>query len=251
MARLGHARHHPVRADRDDAVCLFGADRDFAQAAGRVGFHRLHDVAHEGAVLRAAWRKPRGLVAAPHDDVGGGFDLVDLVTVDDLLVPGEVQHARAARPERLPDRKQHRIAQATSGQQHRFAAFDVGRRAGRSHQDHRLARGERRDQVGRASHLQHDARHQPLVRVDPGAGHREALGMQPGPRDQPGQRLEVLQPVELARAELAGRRRRLDHDLDDRRRQPLHRVDGGEQLGRQSGEEILAAFRGGRCALMQ
>ena len=40
-------------------------------------------------------REARRLVAAPDDDVGGRFDLGDLVAVDHLLVAGEVEHLRA------------------------------------------------------------------------------------------------------------------------------------------------------------
>ncbi len=92
-----------------------------------------------------------------------------------LLVAGEIEHLRARLAERLPDREQHRVAQPAADQHDGLAGFDFRRRAGRTHQDHRLARLQRRAQVGRAAHLQHDRRHQALLAVDPGAGERQAF----------------------------------------------------------------------------
>ena len=110
--------HHPVRADGDHAVAGGERHRLLAERARRVGDHRLHDVADERAVLRPRGGKSRRLVAAPDDRVGSGFDLGDLVPVDPLLVPGEIQHLRSGLPERLADGEQHRVAEAAAGEHH-------------------------------------------------------------------------------------------------------------------------------------
>ena len=169
--------------------------------------------------------KPGLLVAAPHHDVGRGLDLLDLVAVDQLLVAGEVEHLAAGLAEGLADREQHGVAEAAARQHDGLARLDLGRRAGRAHDDHRLAGLEQRAEVGRAAHLQRDQRQQALVLVDPGAGQRQALHGEQGAVDLLRARLVVLQAIELAGLEVARRGRRLDHDLDDGRRQPLDAHD--------------------------
>src|SRR5580704_3154838 len=110
LARLGDSGHHSVRADRDDAVNRRERDLNQSQRAPAIGLDRLDDVADKGEVLRAARCKPRRLVAAPHDAVGGVLDLLDLVAVLHELVASEIEDARAARTERGADGEQDRIA---------------------------------------------------------------------------------------------------------------------------------------------
>src|SRR6266852_8778261 len=147
-ARLGDRGHHPVGADCDDAVDLRQRDLDRAQGALAISLDPRDDVADKGAVLRAAGRETRRLVAAPHDAVGGALDIGDPVAVLELLVAGEIKDARALGPKRRADRKEDRIAEPAADQEHRLARRGFGRGAGRAHQDDRLARLEERAEVG-------------------------------------------------------------------------------------------------------
>ncbi len=71
VACLAHRVHHAVAADGDDARDLLERDRRRpAQRAGAVCLHRLHDVAAEVPVLRAARLDGRPDVGAPDDLVG-------------------------------------------------------------------------------------------------------------------------------------------------------------------------------------
>ena len=261
-----HCSHHPVGADRDDAIAVGEPQRAHAvvdaalgraqRRAGGPGQHRLHDVPVEGAVLRPrgleAWR----LVAAPDDHVGRGFDLRDLVAVDPLLVAGEVQHPGACRAKRRADREQHRVAQAAAGEHDGLAGCDLRGRAGRAHQHHRLARRQPLAEVGGAAHLQHDGGDQPACPVDPGTGerqtlHREARRREAGACDPRRMRLEVLQPIELAGLELRGGQRRVHHHLDDVRREPLDAHHAGAQQAVQARGEDLRRLVGGGFALRE
>ena len=47
------------------------------------------------------------------------LDLLALEEVGAVLVAGEIEHAVAARLERLGDREQHGVAEAAAGEQHR------------------------------------------------------------------------------------------------------------------------------------
>ena len=89
-SRVLDRRHHAVGADRDHAVDLAERDRHVPERARAVGVERRDDVADEGLVARAVGAEARRLVAAPHDDVGGALDLLDLVAVDRALVAGEI-----------------------------------------------------------------------------------------------------------------------------------------------------------------
>ena len=129
LARVLDRRHHAVRADRDHAVDLAERDRHVPERARAVGVERRDDVADEGLVARAVGAEARRLVAAPHDDVGGALDLLDLVAVDRALVAGEIDHAAAVRPQRLPDREQHRVAEPAADEEHGLARGRLGRRA--------------------------------------------------------------------------------------------------------------------------
>ena len=190
-----------------------------AQLAARVGAHGLHDVAVEGAILRPARVGQLAAVDAPDDLVGGRLDLVDLVDVLALAVGGEVEDAAPLRPQRPADREQHGVAEAAARQDHRFARRHLGRRAGRAHDHHRLARLEAHAEARAAAHLQDDQRQQPVWLVDPGAGERQPLHEEPRARaaGHLGQRFVVLQAEELPRLEVAGGGGRAHHHLDDGR----------------------------------
>ena len=112
--------------------------------------------------------------------------------------------------------------------------MDFGRRAGRPHQHHGLARLQQRAKIGAAAHLQHDDRHEAPLRIGPGAGHRQAFHREQrradGSVDARRVHLVILQPVELAGPEGPRRRGRTQHHFDDRRRQAVHRVHRGAQL---------------------
>ena len=84
----------------------------------------------------------------------------------------------------------------------------------------------------------------PLSRVDPGAGEREALHLHARAGCERRERFEVLQPVELARPELARRERRAHHHFHDVRRQALDPFDGRDQLVGEPREELLRARTG-------
>ena len=64
VARLGHAGHHAVGADRDDAVGLDAAQRRRTQAARRVGLHRLVDREQQRVAKPAARPRARQRQAA-------------------------------------------------------------------------------------------------------------------------------------------------------------------------------------------
>ena len=159
------------------------------------------DVADERAVLRPRRREARRLVAAPDDDVGRGLDLGDLVAVDHLLVAGEVEHLRAGAAERLPDREQHRVAEAAAGEHDGLAAAR-SRSACRSAPSARPARraaAARRDPTSRPSRAR-SSRRGPRSRSTqaPVSARPSIASRVPSTRRR--QRLEVLQPIELARA---------------------------------------------------
>lgn len=213
------------------------------QPADRVGIHGLHDIADEGAVLRAAGFESRLFVAAPDDDVGGVFDFLDLVAIDDLLVAGEIEHLRAGGAEGLPDREQHRVAQAPAAQDDGFARLDFGRRAGRSHEDHRLALLQHGAQVGGSAHLEDDGRHEPSLAIHPRAGEGEALHLHARSRCDRRERLEILQPVELAGPEFFRCERRVDHDFDDVRREARDALDFRNQPVGERSEELADTRR--------
>ena len=115
-----------------------------------MGGHRLHDVADEGLVAGARRREAGRLVAAPHDLVGGGFDLGHLVAVGDLLVAGEVEHARSGRAQRRADGEEHGVAQAAAHQHHGLARGRLRGSPRGPHEDHGLA-GLRAARTGRSS----------------------------------------------------------------------------------------------------
>src|SRR5947199_384894 len=142
MARGSYRGHHPVRADRDDAIAFAEGDRLLAKRARRIRAHGFDDVANEALVLWPAWNESRSFVAAPHDGVRRRFDIRHLVAVDHLSVARKVEDFRAGIAERLPDGKQHRIAEAAASKDHRFAAFDLGGRARRTHEHDGFARLE-------------------------------------------------------------------------------------------------------------
>ena len=225
MPREPHGVHHAVGADGDDAVGVLERDRLLAQLARRIRRIASTMLATTALSCGRSDREARRLVAGPDDDVGRRLDLLDLVAVARLLVAGEIEHLAAGLAEGLADREQHGIAEAAARQHHGLARLDLGRRAGRAHDDHRLAGLEQRAEIGRAAHLQRDQRQQALVLVDPGAGQRQAFHGEQGAVDLLRARLVILQAVELAGLEVARGGRRLDHDLDDGGRQPIDAHD--------------------------
>ena len=216
-----HGVHHAVRTDGDDAVGILERDRLLAQFPGGVLAHRLDDVVDRGLVLGARGLEARRLVAAPHDHVGRGLDLLDLVAVDHALVAREIKNLAACPAEGLADREQHGVAEAAARQHHGLTRLDLGRCAGRAHDDHRLAGFQQRAEIGRAAHFERDQRQQALVLVDPGTGQRQPFHGQQGAIDLLRARFVILQAVELTGLEVARRRRRLDHHFDDGRRQTV------------------------------
>ena len=162
----------PMATMRSASLKGIGCSPELARG---VAAHGLDDVVDHRLVLRPVDGEGRLLVAGPDDDVGRRLDLLDLVAVAGLLVAREVQDLAAGLAEGLADREQHGVAQAAARQHHGLARLDLGRRAGRAHDDHRLAGLEQGAEVRRAAHLQGDQRQQALVLVDPGAGQRQAL----------------------------------------------------------------------------
>ena len=142
-----HRCHHPIRADGDDAIGVPERDGLLTQRVRGIGVHRLDDVADEGLVLRAVRSESRFLVAAPDNHVSGSLDLRDLVAVDHVFIAGKIKHSAARFAHCLADREEHRIAEAAARQYHGFVRRDFRGRAGRSHQNHRVARFEEQAQI--------------------------------------------------------------------------------------------------------
>src|SRR5262249_7660606 len=91
LARLGDGGHHAGGAALADGAARRQWERDRPQRAPAIGLDRLDDVADKSEVLRPARKKARRLVAAPHDAVGGVLDLLDLVSVLQEFVAGEIE----------------------------------------------------------------------------------------------------------------------------------------------------------------
>ena len=172
--------HHAIGTDGDEVFGVFQRHRLRTQSTGAVRRHGLHDVADEGAVLRAGGvdREAGGFVAAPDDGVGGVLDFLDFVAVANGFVAGEVNDLRPCRPHRRADGEQDRVAQTATDQRDGGRLRDVGGRSGGAHQHHPFAGAQQGAEVGRSAHLQRDDADQPLRRVGPGAGHRQALHAQ-------------------------------------------------------------------------
>ena len=141
-----------------------------AQFAGRVGDHRLNDIANKRTILHTARRKARGFVAAPDDYIGRRLDFVHLVAIDDLLITREIHYARAAGAQCLPDRKQHRITESASNQQRGLSCRCLRRCARRTHQHNGFAWFQQYAKVGRSTHLQYNRRQQSALAIDRCAG---------------------------------------------------------------------------------
>ena len=230
VAGTRHRRHHAVRADRHDAVGRAERNGLLTEGAARIGMHALHDVANEGPVLRTVRGEAGLLVAAPDDHVCCRLDLSNLVAVGHVLVAREIEHAVAGAPHGLTDREQHCIAEASAREHHGFAPGNLGRRAGGPHHHHRISGPEQHAQVRGAPHLEGDQRDQPARGVHPGARQRDALHQHARPVDLAREHLEVLQAIELAGPEAPRGGRRLDHDLDDQRRQTCHLLHRRPQI---------------------
>ena len=230
VPRRTHRLHHPVGTDRNDMFGIGQPHHLLAEGAGAIGHHCLHDIADEAAVLRTRRDETRCLVAAPDDDVGGALDLLDLVTIAQCLVAGEIDHLRTRRTRRRADGEQHSVTQAAADQRDGGIRVDFRRHAGRSHQHHRFADFEPSAEVGTAAHFKGDDADQTLCLVGPGSGHRQTFHVQDrraeaGFRQARCQDLVILQAIELPGPEGARGGRRAQHDFDDRRRQTVYRMD--------------------------
>ena len=131
---------------------------------------------------------------------------------------------------------------------------NLGRRAGRPHDDDRLARLQIRAQPARHAHLERDQRQQALLAIDPRAGQRDAFHQQRRAvtvdLDVRAQPLEILQPVELPGMEVTRRGGRPHDHFDDRRRQPDDPLDARQQLRRRAAPIIVAtALSRAGCAV--
>ena len=181
MARRRHRLHHAVRADGDEAVdarragCRLGAElarrhrRPSPRRCCRRSCGPAAASARSPAPRRSTRRRGRPRARSPRPCSGRAM----------LLVAGEIEHLRAVRAQRLADREQHRVAEPAADQQHGLAARRLGRRAGRAHQDHRLARraasAQRSDEPPISSTM---VESRPSSRSTDGAGQRQALHRQ-------------------------------------------------------------------------
>src|ERR1041385_8716358 len=109
--------HHGIRSDHYQPVDHAEGNLGFVKVAESVGRHRIDNVADECFVLNATRSESRSFVAAPNHDVRGLFDLLHLVTVDLLLVTGEVDRSRPARSELLANREQDSVPKTAAHQQ--------------------------------------------------------------------------------------------------------------------------------------
>ena len=134
MSRLLNPSHHSIRTNDDEPVGFAQWDRDIAQLTSCIGRHRCHDIADECLVLRPAWGKARRLIRAPSNRVRCLLDFLNLVTVDDLLVPREINHPGADSSKFLTDREEHRITEPTTNEENRFLARSFRRHSRRTHQ---------------------------------------------------------------------------------------------------------------------
>src|SRR5207245_11499972 len=92
--------------------------------------HRLHDVAYERKILRAARRNRIAGIDRPDHLIGARLDLVAFEHIRFLLVSGEVDDAAAVVLERLRDREEHGVAQTAAGEEDRFLGEHGGWRRG-------------------------------------------------------------------------------------------------------------------------
>src|SRR5271165_1697231 len=93
VAGMRDRGHHAIRPDGYHSIDLAEMTRGKAQIASRVSQHRYDDISDEGFVLRTPRLEPGRFIAAPDHQVGRVLDLVDLVTVDDLLIAGKINGA--------------------------------------------------------------------------------------------------------------------------------------------------------------
>ena len=152
VARARHRGHHAVGADGDRCGRHPAADRLRAEAAlahARASPRRC--CRRRSCPAARVGREARRLVAAPHDLVRRRLDLGDLVAVDQLLVAGEVEHlASRRRACAAPIENSTALPRPPPTSTTVSPPRRLGRRAGRPHQDHRLA-GLRAARTGRTS----------------------------------------------------------------------------------------------------
>ena len=217
----------PIAIRRSTALSGMGGSPRSPRA---VGGHRFDDVADEGAVLHAAGGEAGRFVADPDHQVGGLLDLFHFVAVDDLLVAGEVDHARAFLAQFLADGEEHGVAESAADQQHGFLRRRFAGRAGGAHQDDGLALLQQRAEIGGAAHFEHDGGEQAFFVIDRGAGERQAFHAEHGVLRARRERFVILQAIELAGQKRAGGDWRAHDHFDDVRREADHVVHGGAQF---------------------
>ena len=215
VACLLDAAHEAVGADDDEAVGGIEGDEGFAEFALGVRGHGLDDVADEGFVLDAVGGKAGTFIAAPGDDVGGFFDLLDLVAVDHFFVAGEVDDAGAGGAEFLADGEEHRIAKAAADEEDGFGAGGFSGSASGAHEDDGLAGFELGAEVGGAAHFEDDGGEEAFFTIDGSAGEGEGFHAEDGAGGAAGVHFKVLETIELAGLEGTGGDRSADDDLDD------------------------------------
>ena len=138
VAGAGDGGHHPVRADRDQAVGIGEPDRGLAHPAERPGRHGLDDVPHEQAVLGPAGRDRLAAVHRENQDIGGGLELLPLVEVLGLLVAREIDHAVAELTGLLSDREEDGVSEPAAAEDDRPVLGQLGRAPRRPHDQHGL-----------------------------------------------------------------------------------------------------------------
>ena len=238
-ARVLDGRHHAIASDGDDPVHFLEGDLLLPQLPFLVGQQRLDDVPDERLVLRAGRLDRLSHVHAPDDHVGGGLNLLHLVDVVRLLVPGEVEDSASGLAHRLADREEDGVPQPSAEKKDRLGLLgDLGRRARRPHDDDRIAGPERADETRGDADLQGDHREEPLFAIDPGARegeafHREGRALQPVRVP-----LVVLETEELPRLEPVSLEWSFDRHFDDLRRQAFHLHDPRPEAGLERVEQV-------------
>ncbi len=202
-----------------------------------VGDHRFHDVADEGAILHASGGEAGSFVADPHDEVGGFFDLFHFVAVDDFLVAGEVDDARAFGAEFLADGEEHGVAESAAGEENGFGGGRFAGRAGGAHEDHGLAFLQDGAEIGGAAHFENDGGEKTFLEIDGGAGEGEAFHAEHGVFRARREGFVILQAIELAGLEGACGDGGAHDDFDDVRREADHVMHDGAEFVVEFGDQ--------------
>ena len=228
-----HRRHHAVGADGDDAIDVGKRDGHVAQLATGISEHGLDDISDEALVLGTGSGDGLGTgkrIDGPYDDIGCRLDLLYLEDTLDGPVAGNVDDPVARFAHGFADGEQHRVAEPAAGEQHGLVCRDLCRRSRGAHDDDLLPGLPQRAQLRRRAHLQSNERDEPFVPIYPGARERQCLGGQRRVLDNRSAAFEILDAIELPGVKLARRHGCAGNHLDDRRRHPMHRFHGGDQL---------------------